>query len=477
MNRWRSHTLTLRLATWHAVAVLVVVAVLAIFVRQVIEHRLVAELDRQLRIDFDVIEGQVEDSPDGTLLWPVRGAHGEEGYARLAAWFEVWDENGRILLRHWPVPETEAHARLAPPSGQELRFYSAEVEPGLVARIMERPGRAGNREVFLRVLRDASGLRRTQRELVRVLFVGLPLALILAFGGGWFVARRSLAPLAVMAARASDISARSLSQRLPVANPQDELGQLGSVFNQMLGRLEASFEELRRFAADASHELRTPLTALRTAGEVALREKPSEARLRETLGAMLEDAQRMQDLVESLLVFARAEADTQPLQRLPIRCESLIQEVAENLRVLAEAKQQQLLVEFGTGAVVMGDPGLLRQAVLNVVHNAIRYTPPGGRVTIRGRDRKGEVHLEVEDTGTGIAVEHRPHVFERFYRVDPSRSRAEGGAGLGLAIARALIERHSGRIDLEGVSPRGCLFRITLPVPDRESSDVRVGAD
>jgi heavy metal sensor kinase len=310
-----------------------------------------------------------------------------------------------------------------------------------------------------------------------VLFVGLPLALILAFGGGWFLARRSLAPLAVMAARASDISARSLSQRLPVANPQDELGRLGSVFNQMLGRLEASFEELRRFAADASHELRTPLTALRTVGEVALREKPSEARLRETLGAMLEDAQRMQDLVESLLVFARAEADTQPLQRLPIRCESLIQEVAENLRVLAEAKQQQLLVEFGTDAVVMGDPGLLREAVLNVVHNAIRYTPPGGRVTIRGRDRKGEVHLEVEDTGTGIAVEHRPHVFERFYRVDPSRSRAEGGAGLGLAIARASIERHGGRIDLESVSPRGCLFRITLPVPDRESSDVRVGAD
>jgi len=464
MSRWRGQTLTLRLALWHAAAVLLVVLALALFVRQVIERRLVVELDRQLRIDFDIIEGQIEDAADGKLHWPLRGAHGEEGYARLAAWFEVWSEEGQLLLRHWPVPETEAHARPGPPSGQELRFYSAEVEPGLVARIMERPGRVEHRDVRLRVLRDSSGLRRTQQELVRVFLVGMPLAALLAFGGGWLLARRALAPLAGMAARAREITARSLSQRLPVSNPHDELGRLGTVFNETLERLENSFDELRRFAADASHELRTPLTALRVAGEVVLRDQRDSAQLRETIGAMLEDAQRLQDLVESLLALARAEAEAQPLQRTPVACGVLAREAAENLRVLAEEKHQRLVVEVVDGFTVAGDAGLLRQALLNIVHNAIRYTPAGGRITVHCRRRQSEALIEVEDTGKGIAPEHQGRLFERFYRVDKARSRAEGGAGLGLAIARAAVERHGGRIELESAPGKGSVFRIVLPV-------------
>jgi len=463
MSRWRGHTLTLQLASWHAAAVLLVVVVLTVFARQVIEHRLVAELDRQLRIDFDIIEGQTEDTADGKLSWPLRGAHGEEGYARMAAWFEIWSEEGQLLLRHWPVPETEAHARLAPPAGLELSFFSAEVEPGLVARIMERPGRVGHRDVRLRVLRDSSGLRRTQQELARVLFVGMPLAALLAFAGGWLLARRSLAPLSAMAARAHEITAHSLTQRLPVSNPQDELGRLGTVFNETLRRLENSFNELRRFAADASHELRTPLTALRATGEVALRDKAQEGQLRETIGAMLEDAQRLQDLVESLMALARAEADSPPLQRAPVDCARLVREAVDNLRVLAEEKQQQLLVEAGSDFTLAGNADLLRQALLNIVHNAIRYTPAGGRITVRCRELEREACFEVEDTGVGIAAEHRDHIFERFYRIDPARSRSEGGTGLGLAITRAAIERHGGCIEVESAPERGSLFRIVLP--------------
>lgn len=462
MSRWRGHTLTLQLALWHAGAVLLVVLVLALFVRQVIERRLVAELDRQLRIDYDIIEGSIEEA-GGRLIWPLRGSHGEEGYARLAAWFEVWSEEGPLLLRHWPVPETEAHARPGPPSGQELRFYSAEVEPGMVARIMERPGRVEHHEVRLRVLRDASGLRRTQQELVRVFLVGMPLAALLAFGGGWLLARRSLAPLAGMAARAREITVRSLSQRLPVSNPHDELGRLGTVFNETLQRLENSFDELRRFTADASHELRTPLTALRAAGEVALRHQRDPAELRETIGIMLEDAQRLQDLVESLLALARAEADGQPLPRAPVAFGTLAREAAESLRVLAEEKEQHLLVELTDDSPVPADAGLLRQALLNIVHNAIRYTPAGGGIAVRCHRRHNEAVIEVEDTGEGIAPEHQAHLFERFYRVDKARSRAEGGAGLGLAIARAAVERHGGRIELESAPGKGSLFRIILP--------------
>ncbi len=462
MNFLRRQSLTLRLAWWHAATALVVVVALVLFVRQIVSQRLLHELDRQLRIDFDIIEAQVEQS-GGRLVWSLRGSHGEEGYARMFAWFEVWSEDGDLLLRHWPVPETEAHARPGPPMGQELRFYSAEVEPGLFARIMERPARIEHRDVILRILRDESGLRRTQHELAEVFLVGLPLAMVLAVAGGWLLARRSLAPVGAMAARAKEISARSLSQRLPVANPDDELGRLATVLNATLQRLENSFAELRRFAADASHELRTPLTALRAEGEVALNNAREPEQFRQSIGAMLEEAQRLQDLVDSLLTLARAEADQEPLNRVPVELGALTGEVVENLRILADEKHQQLAAELNGEVSIAGDAPLLRHALLNLVHNAIRYTPTGGRISVRCSRRNREAVIEVTDTGEGIAPEHQANVFERFYRVDKTRSRAEGGAGLGLAIARLAVERHGGRIELDSTPGRGSTFRVLLP--------------
>ncbi|MBI4326263.1 MAG: heavy metal sensor histidine kinase [Chloroflexi bacterium] len=463
MNWLRRQSLTFRLAWWHAVTALVVVVALAVFVRQIVSQRLLQELDRQLRVDFDLIEAQVEES-QGKLVWPLRGSHGEEGYARMAAWFEVWSEDGKLLLRHWPVPETEAHARLGPPTGQQLRFYSSEVEPGLFARIMERPARVEHRDVILRILRDESGLRRTQRELADVFMFGLPLAVLLAVVGGWFVARRSLVPVGEMAGRAQEISASSLSQRLPVANPHDELGRLATVFNATLQRLESSFAELCRFAADASHELRTPLTALRAEGEVALNNAREPEQFRQSIGAMLEEAQRLQDLVNSLLTLARGEADQQPLNRVPIELGALTGEVVESLRILADEKHQQLAAELNGEVSVAGDTALLRHALLNLIHNAIRYTPVGGRITVRCSQRDREAVIEITDTGEGIAPEHQAKVFDRFYRVDKTRSRAEGGAGLGLAIAKLAVERHGGRIELESTKGQGSTFRVLLPV-------------
>lgn len=463
MNWLRRQSLTLRLAWWHAATALVVVVALALFVRQIVSQRLLQELDRQLRIDFDIIEAQVEES-QGTLVWPLRGSHGEEGYARMFAWFEVWSEDGKLLLRHWPVPETEAHEHPGPPAGEQLLFYSAEVEPGLFARIMERPARIERRDVILRILRDESGLRRTQHELAEVFLVGLPLAMLLAVVGGWFVARRSLAPVAAMAGRAKEISASSLSQRLPVANPHDELGRLATVFNATLQRLENSFAELRRFAADASHELRTPLTALRAEGEVALNNAREPEQFRQSIGAMLEEAQRLQDLVDSLLTLARAEADQQPLSRVPVELGALTQEVVESLRILADEKHQQLAVESNGELSISGDATLLRHALLNLVHNAIRYTPTGGRISVRCSRRDREAVIEVTDTGEGIASEHQTKVFERFYRVDKTRSRAEGGAGLGLAIAKLAVERHGGCIELESALGKGSTISMVLPM-------------
>ena len=462
MNWLRRQSLTLRLAWWHAATALVVVVALALLARHIVSERLLLELDRQLRIDFDVVEAQIEDL-QGKLAWTLRGSHGEEGYARMFAWFEVWSEDGKLLLRHWPVPETEAHEHPGPPAGEKLLFYSTEVEPGLFARIMERPARIEHRDVILRILRDESGLRRTQHELAEVLLFGLPLAMLLAVVGGWVVARRSLSPVGAMAARAKEISASSLSQRLPVANPHDELGQLATVFNATLQRLENAFAELRRFAADASHELRTPLTALQAEGEVALHNACDPEQFRQSIGAMLEEAQRLEDLMESLLTLARAEAEKQPLSRVPIELGALAREVVESLRILADEKHQQLAVDSNGDLPIAGDATLLRHALLNLVHNAIRYTPAGGRIAIRTSRRNKDAVIEVTDTGEGIAPEHQAKVFERFYRVDKTRSRIEGGAGLGLSIAKLAIERHGGQIELKSVEGQGSTFRVFLP--------------
>lgn len=296
---WMRRSLTVRLTLWYAAVTSVVLAVFAFVVYETVGHRLAADLDRQLRIDFDLIEPQLDTDASGRIHWLVQGAHGDEGFARLVAWFEVWSEDKQLLLHNWPVPETDITNSHRAPLGSSLRFDSVELEDGLYVRLMERPARVRERGVVVRVLRDEFDMRRTLRQVVEVFVLAAPLAVLLASFGGYLVARRSLAPVAAMAEQARKISSESLGDRLPVPNPHDELGQLATVFNQTLQRLERSFVELKRFTADASHELRTPLTALRTVGEVALRQSSNPAALRETIGSMLEEAQCLSDLIES----------------------------------------------------------------------------------------------------------------------------------------------------------------------------------
>jgi heavy metal sensor kinase len=328
---------------------------------------------------------------------------------------------------------------------------------------MERPARLRERGVIVRLFRDESEMRRTLRQIVEVFALGLPLAVFLSSLGGYLIAGRSLAPVAAMAEQARKITSESLSERLPNPNPHDELGQLAGVFNQTLQRLEASFTELKRFTADASHELRTPLTALRTVGEVALRQPDDPAALRETIGSMLEEAQRLSDLIESLLTLARMESGKVRLQPEPIRMPEFLNEVRDSLSVLAAEKQQTIELAGDADVVQTADRRLLRQAVLNIVHNAIRYAPSQSRITVRCSRRNGAAVIEVADEGPGIAPEHRQRIFDRFYRIDQARSRAEGGHGLGLAIAKWSVEHQGGRIEAESEVGKGSVFRIVLP--------------
>jgi heavy metal sensor kinase len=455
---WQRRSLKLRLTLWFAAVTLFVVAVFAFVVFEVVEHRLASEIDRQLRIDFDLVEAQLDADVGGNVRWLVQGAHGDEGFARLSAWFEVWSEDKRLLLRHWPVRESDIKRPLPAPGEPTLRFATVELERGLHVRIMERPARVRSRGVIVRVFRDESDMRRTLRDIIEVFLLAAPIAAAVAALGGYVLAWRSLRPIGAMAARAKNITSESLGQRLPVANPHDELGQLAAVFNDTLHRLENSFSELRRFTADASHELRTPLTALRAVGEDALRERDHPA-----ISSMLEEAQRLEELIESLLALARMEGGHVQISREPVRVDELVAEVRDTLKVLAADKQQHIEIVGEPTPVVQADRVLLRQAVTNVLHNAIRYSPAQSRIRIGFEVASESVTITIADEGPGIAPEHIGRIFDRFYRVDTARARAGGGYGLGLAIAKSSVERQGGRVEVESIVGRGSTFRIRVP--------------
>jgi heavy metal sensor kinase len=293
------------------------------------------------------------------------------------------------------------------------------------------------------------------------LALGGPATLLLFALAGYGIAGRALAPVKEMVERTRRLSAKSLNERLPVANPYDELGQLATVFNETLQQLENSFAELQRFTADVSHELRTPLTAIRAVGEVAYRER-NPALLYDALGSILEEVQRMNQVIDRLLLLARADDDNLPVHLEAGLVRHVLVEVCDALALVAEDKQQRLELDCPDHLLAVFDPALLRLALLNLIQNAIRYSPPAKPIALRAFQGENAIVIEVADQGPGIAPEHHQKVFERFYRVDKARSRAEGGAGLGLAIVKWSVERMGGRVELKSEPGHGSIFRLRL---------------
>jgi len=300
-------------------------------------------------------------------------------------------------------------------------------------------------------------------EMVSLLAIGLPVTVILVAITGYLVAGRALKPVDAMAQRALHITAEQLNERIHIENTNDELGQLGAAFNTTLARLERSFEQLRRFTADASHELRTPLTAIKSVGEVSLSMPGDVNYYRDTIGSMLEEANRLTHLVDSLLTMARADAGSIQLHRTGVYLYELAKEACALLDVLAEEKQQDIRVEGDIFVAVLADRTILRQAVVNLVHNAVKFSPVNGLVRIVVGESGKDAVIEVHDSGPGIPAEHRAHIFERFYRVDRARARAVGGAGLGLSIAQWAVNIHGGAIEVESAPGGGSIFRLRIP--------------
>jgi heavy metal sensor kinase len=345
-------------------------------------------------------------------------------------------------------------------------------------RALARSLKTDERSYTLVILRPLDEQEDLLKGAGLALIIGVLLALALASIGGYFLARKSLAPVVTMSETAAHIGAANLHERLSISNERDELGQLARVFNQLLARLNESFEQQRRFMADASHELRTPVAIVRGESEVALSREEREAEdLRESLSIVHDEGRRLTRIVEDLFTLARADAGQSPLRLTDFYLDETAAECVRAARTLAAKRGLTLEQEADGEMPFRGDEELLRRMILNLLDNAIKYTPAGGRVFVKCEARGGEYQLTVSDTGTGIPREMQSHIFERFYRVDKARARSDNGdgastngsgAGLGLSIARLVAEAHKGKLELMRSDERGSVFVATFPAPEAE---------
>lgn len=303
-------------------------------------------------------------------------------------------------------------------------------------------------------------------ELRRDLFAGVLLVLLLASAGGYFLARKSLAPIASMNGQTQRISAENLSARLDVTNSRDELGLLATTINELLARLENAFKEQQRFIADASHELRTPLAVLRGETEVALGKERTVDEYQQSLSLIQDEAERLSRIVEDLFILARQPINRRAaLNKERVSLNDTVRDCARAAQVLAFRKGVRLKLENDSPSIALhGDEDLIKRMLLNLLDNAVKYTPAGGEISLALVRQNGSAEIVVRDTGIGIPAEAQPRVFDRFYRVDKARARTMGGAGLGLSIAQWIVEVHGGSINLASTPGHGSTFTIVLPV-------------
>ena len=462
MSRWAPDRLRVRLTLWSVAVTVFVLSVYAAGVFFLVQRNASSALDERLRSDFRWATEMAEQRADGSLAW----FDGDE-WSEESPWLQVWSADGELVYqtavaRRLPVPESQA---LALRASNLVVTVPTTTDP---FRMLAGAATVGNRPVVVQVGRSEALMRRELRELALVLLLGLPLSVLAAAVGGYSLARRALAPVDGMVDRARAVTAANLSDRLPIDNPNDELGRLASVFNTMLGRLESSFEQMRSFAADVSHELRTPLTAIRSVGEVALREPRDDVSYRATIGSMLEDVDRLTRLTERLLLLCRADSGQLTLSLETVDLRALADDVTGQLGVLAEEKQQSMTIEHDGRPTCQADQVVLRQAVVNLVDNAIKFTPTGGSISVRAAETDGQATLEVRDTGPGIPSERQPRMFERFER--GGRPDGTAGVGLGLAIAKWAVEANLGHLSYEHPRGEGSVFRMSFPTADRDET-------
>jgi heavy metal sensor kinase len=325
------------------------------------------------------------------------------------------------------------------------------------------PGGPSIESAAIAVGRSTTDIDESLAGLIRTLVIAGPLTLVLAGAGGIFLAQRALKPVDQITRTAHEIEESDLSRRIPVQS-KDELGRLAATLNKMIERLEKAFKRQKQFTSDASHELRTPLAVIQAESTLALSKERTADEYKQSLEIVSNESMLMAKVIDQLLTLARADSGKEQLSFEEIDLSELLAGVAANAEILCRDEGLEFRSDLMDNILVSGDRAKLRELFLNLLDNAIRYSPDGGKISLTLRRVKEMAVISIADTGIGISEEDIPHIFERFYRVDKARSRVENGAGLGLAICKYIAEIHGGRIEVISRLGEGSTFSVWLPI-------------
>ena len=463
----RRPTIRWRLTLWHGAVLSAILIAFSTGVYGLMRHYLISLTDDALAEEISELRGDVARCPNEAAIAEEFAARyfSHQGYE-----CQVSTAQDEVLFQSEGLAGHALSQAGSMPLSDRTSYRSLWLGPlghvrtaGLVVA-----GPAGSLAVQATV--SLVNVDHALRKLLMVFLTIGPLAVAGALVGGYVLARQALAPVDRMAATAAEITATRLDRRVDAPNDQDELGRLARTFNDMIARLQRSFEEVKRFTADAAHELRTPLAMIQSEAEVALRSPRDPERDAQVLEDILEEVERLGRLVTQLLFLCREDTGLATGQRKPVRLDEVIRDVADHMQVVAREKGIELEVRLEEPCRVLGDEDRLRQVFFNLIDNALKYTTAGGKITVQGEAPDGQVRVTVADTGIGIPSEHLPRVFDRFFRVDPSRSPEMGGTGLGLAICRSIVEAHGGRVELDSAVGRGTRVSLLLTTRARNGA-------
>jgi heavy metal sensor kinase len=474
----RVRSLRTQLALWHALLLGVTMLTLAALTYLVLLQVLHSRADAAVEEYAETTGKQI-----ATKLYQAHAVPGVSPPTHLldqdpqswGRYVQVVDRNGRVMdasdaLRSVKLP-LHPNALLRGLQGK-VTFETARDLGEHPLRIVTVPVQMGDQVPYLiQVGASLEGVEAALQRASVILLILTPSVFLVALVGGGSLVDRALRPVDELTRAAMEMEHRHLDRRVVPPRPDDEIGRLAGAFNEMLSRLNQSFRQVQQFSADASHELRTPLTTIRGEAEVALMGEKSPQEYRRTLQSIIEEAERMSAVVENLLTLARADADQVKLRREPVALHETVMTVFEGMEGVARRKGVSLDLEEIEELSCGGDALWLQQVLTNLVANAIKFTPAGGRVWISLSEEKRWACLTVRDTGVGIPPEHLPHIFDRFYRVDAGRSRDSGGTGLGLAIVRWVVEAHGGTVHAVSELGLGSTLTVRLPVGPEQPSD------
>jgi len=467
-------TIKFKLTLWYVVILGIILSAFSFFLYFTLADSLYKGLDTKIKTMAEIVVSSAN-NPFGagpSIADLDRIMTERFGVRPLGRFIQILDESGKVgdsstNLRDAQIPISVQTLKAA--SKGQTTFETVQVMGKYPLRVVTMPILVDTRMVgIVQIGSSLEGVEEALHQLLLILLIAVPTALLFASAGGLFLANKALKPVVEITQIARRIGSGDLSQRIRIKRVNDELGRLASTFNEMIAKLEGSFRQVKRFTADASHELKTPLTILRGEVEVGLKKKRALKEYQRILVSNLEEINRMSRIVDDLLTLSRADMGELTMEREEMELSSLAHEVWEDLQILARQKGVQLKF-MGDGATkVEGDPLFLRQLILNLTENGLKYTPPGGEVELKveGDCDHKVVRILVSDTGVGIAPKDQKRVFDRFFRADKARSRETGGTGLGLSICQWIAHAHEGQIAVRSTVGMGSTFTVTLPLKD-----------